>query len=328
MEKKTDFEHIKGELHALGILSETPLDNGFEFHVSGIPFELVFNYTYDSESGLSGTLVHLSKVDENCDPFIMHLAVEDTGHNSGRWVTYLEDRRQIGFYSFPTVLHPNKEEIDLSESIQAILECRKEIQERYLSMIQLVHLSIEEGLNPPGDILLPEEDHLKACEAFPFWGPTLCTEDIEEILNKMGMEYEVVDLIDDIKPMKPILFWSDSEIYLIQEDSNRLTLYTKMIIDPDRIDLFGPTCRRIADIIARSEYRIEHNVCTVLVRLPEDTGYDNIGDRLRICVARLNQFIEQLAEDTQEARKIDVTFEQMKMYFTYEVIREDLAEDR
>jgi len=325
VEKKTDFERIKGELHKLGIQSETPLDNGFEFHVSGIPFELVFNCTYDSETGLNGTLVHLSKVDGSCDTFIMHLAVEDTEQNSGRWVTYLEDRRQIGFYAFPAVLHPQKEKMDLSEAIQGILDCRKEIQERYMSMIQLVHFSIEEGFNPPGDILLLEEDHQKACESFPFWRPTLCTEDIEGILDEMGMEYEVVDLIDDIMPMKPILFWSDSEIYLIQEESNRLVLYTKMIIDPIRPDLFGPTCMRIANNIARTEYRIEHNVCTVLIRLPENTEYNDLRNRLRICTARLARFLDQLVNYSPETRKIEATHEQMRKYFIYESVKNDLT---
>lgn len=327
MEKRTDLEQIKGQLHKLGIQSEVPLDNGFEFRVSGIPFELLINDYYDSETELYGTLLHLSKVHEECDSFIMRLAVEDTEQHSGEWVTYLEDKQQIGFFAFPVLLNPTEKEIDLPEAIQGILEYRKEIQDRYQSMQLLVRLSTEEDLDTPGDVLLLEEDHQRACEAFPFWKLTLSTEGISEAIDEMGMEHEVVDLIDDISPGKPILFWSDSEMYLIQEENNRLTLYAKRIIDFDRIDLFGPACRFISNRTARTEYKLEYNVCTVLTRLPEDTDHNNLGNRLRICIARLNQFLEQLTEDTQEARKIEATPEQMKKYFIYEVIRNNMAEN-
>ena len=325
MDNSKDVEKVKEQLIKYGFQPKASSDNSFSFLAAGVPFEIIVNYKYDPEQGLSCTLVHLSKVMEGCDSFIMRMAVEDAEHTCGGWVTYREERGQIGFYAFPTTLHPQVSKVDLPETVQSIIECRKEIQERYLSMQQLIQLSKDEETYLSKDILSPEENHSRACEEFAFWGPSLCTGDIEEVLDSMGLQHEVVDLIDDIMPRKPILFWTHSEMYLIQDEGNRPVLYAKRIIDIDRIELFGPLCRTIAFHISLTEYKLEHNVCTVFTRLPENTDYKNLGNRLRICTARLTQFLDQLIDYSPEARKIEATPEQMRKYFVYEVIKNDLS---
>lgn len=325
MKNSKDIKIVKEQLVKWGFQPEASKDNSFSFLAAGVPFELVVNHEYDPEQGLSCTLVHLSRVYEGCDSFIMRLAVEDAEHTCGGWVSYREEKGQVGFYAFPTVLHPQATEVDLPETVQSIIECRKEIQARYLSMRRLIQLSKEEETDLPTEILFSEEDHPNACEEFAFWGPSLCTGDIEEVLDAMGMQHEVVDLIDDIMPRKPILFWTGSEMYLIQDEGNRPVLYAKRIIDIDRSELFGPICRTIAHNISLTEYKLEHNVCTVFTRLPEDTDYKNLGDRLRICTARLTQFLDQLADYSPEARKIEATHEQMRKYFIYESVKNDLT---
>ena len=195
MDNSEEIKQVKAQLVKWGFQPEVSSANAFSFLAAGVPFELVVSYKYDPEQGLSCTLVHLSRVMEGCDPFIMRIAVEDAEHTCGGWVTYREERGQIGFYAFPITLHPQVSKVDLPETVQSIIECRKEIQDRYLSMQQLIQLSKGEGTNISKDILLPEEYHSKACEAFTFWGPSLCTGDIEEVLDSMGLLHDMVQRV-------------------------------------------------------------------------------------------------------------------------------------
>lgn len=325
------MEVAQMQLNALGIKAEMLADDTWYFTVSGIPIILQPGEPISPEDSepigiIDGSFYHVSEVASGIDPFILDLAVEDSGYRGASLLRYLKEKNQVGFFWIRTLLDPSAPEENLAGGIHEIVECWNGVQERYKTMAKMVQLASGEPIDVPEKILLPIKEQFQACKDFHQWGPKISTGDIEQTLDTMGFDHETVDLMDEDLHRRPILFWSGEKMFLIQDEGGRPVLYAKQLINPYWKETYFPVLRTLSMQYSRIECHISGNVCTAKMRLPEDTDYENLEKRLWICTARITQFLHELIDQVADAPKVEYAPEQMKQYLVYEVIRESLGE--